>query len=172
MSDVRVPDLNIVLIAGRVVREPDTRSTSSGRVFSRFTLANNRRFKGKDGNFKEEAVFVSVVMWDRQAEYASQQLRKGRPVLVEGRLQLNEWEDRATNQRRSRLEIVARRISFLDKTTTELEPFDAEGMPPDEEVEPYPESYPNQGKGPSPLTPKDNNSRNNWDQSPEDDVPF
>jgi single-strand DNA-binding protein len=65
-------------------------------------------------------------VWDREAEYVSQHLHKGRPVLVEGRHQLNEWEDRTTNQRRSRFEIVARRVSVLDKTTTEAEPFDVE----------------------------------------------
>ncbi|GEM_PF-324576 len=172
MSDVRVPDLNIVLIAGRVVREPDTRSTSGGRIFTRFTLANNRRFKGKDGNYKDEVIFINVVVWDREAEYVSQHLHKGRPVLVEGRLQLNEWEDRATNQRRSRFEIVARRVSVLDKTTAEAEPFDVEGMPSDESVEPFPESYPNQEMGPPTSPPKGNNLQNNWEQSPEDDVPF
>ncbi len=172
MADVRVPDLNIVLIAGRVVREPDVRSTPSGRVVARFTLANNRRYKAKDGNYKDEAVFVNVVVWDRQAEYANQQLRKGRPVLVEGRLRLDEWEDRNTNQRRSRLEIVAWRISHLDKETSSLGDFDTEEIPPDEYGEPYPENYPNQGKGSPSSSQKTNVQRNNWNLPPEDDVPF
>ncbi|MCA1901433.1 MAG: single-stranded DNA-binding protein, partial [Candidatus Hydrogenedens sp.] len=68
MSDVRVPDLNIVLIAGRVVREPDFRTTPSRRSVARFTIAHNRRYRMKDGSFKEETVFANIVVWDRQAE--------------------------------------------------------------------------------------------------------
>ncbi|MCA1901432.1 MAG: single-stranded DNA-binding protein, partial [Candidatus Hydrogenedens sp.] len=94
---------------------------------------------------------------------ASQQLRKGRPVLVEGRLRLDEWEDRATGQRRSRLEIVAWRVSPLDWVPAEGESFDVEEFPPDEERGSYPDASPNQGKVPP---------QNNINHFPEDDVPF
>ncbi len=171
MADLRVPDLNIVLIAGRVVREPDVRSTPTGRTVARFTLANNRRFKARDGEFKDDTVFVNVVIWDRQAEMAHQRLYKGRPVLVEGRLRLDEWEDRNSGQRRSRLEIVAWRISFLDKESASIGEFDVEELPPDEFGDTYPENGPKSPKGNIP-SPGNNMAQKNWDVPSEDDVPF
>lgn len=169
MADLRVPSLNMVIIAGRVVRDPEYRSTTSGRLVARFTLANNRRYRARDGTPQEEALYVNVVAWDRQAEYAHQNLRKGRPIIVEGRLRLDEWVD-ATQQRRSRIEIVARNITPLDWLPSEAEAVEPEEFPVDEGIGDENRTFPNTGK----TFPRPNAQPNyEWNNDyPEDDVPF
>jgi len=114
MGDLRVPDLNHIFLAGRLTRDPELRYLPSGMAVCDMSVANTRYFKGKDGERREETVFVDVTVWDRQAEWAGERLRKGRPVLVEGRLRAREWEDKATGQKRSKLEINGQRVTPLD----------------------------------------------------------
>lgn len=114
MADLRVPDLNKVLIAGRLTRDPELKYTQGGMAYCRFTIANSRFFKGRDGERKEETSFVDVVIWDKQAEFVGERLKKGRPVLVEGRLKSDSWEDKTTGQKRSKLEIQGIRVVPLD----------------------------------------------------------
>jgi single-strand DNA-binding protein len=114
MSDLRVPDLNRVFIAGRLTRDPELKYTGTNRAYCRFGIANTRYYKTKDGERREETVFVSGSVWDRQAEWVGERLRKGRPVLVEGALRSYDVEDRNTGQKTSRLEIQAQRITPLD----------------------------------------------------------
>lgn len=114
MSDLRVPDLNKVFIAGRLTRDPELRYLPSGMAVCKIGVANTRYYKSKDGERREEVVFVDVTVWDRQGEFVGERLRKGRPVLVEGRLKTDQWEDKTTGQKRSRLEINAMRVTPLD----------------------------------------------------------
>lgn len=114
MSDLRMPDMNLVILAGRLTRDPELKYTPSGQAVCRMGLAVTRFFKGKDGEKREETTFVDVVVWEKSAEYCGQRLRKGRPLLVEGRLRSDSWEDKATGQKRSKLEIVAQRVRELD----------------------------------------------------------
>jgi single-strand DNA-binding protein len=114
MSDLRVPDLNKVFIAGRLTRDPELRYLPSGMAVCKIGIANTRYYKSKDGERREEVVFVDVTVWDRQGEFVGERLRKGRPVLVEGRLKTDQWEDKTTGQKRSRLEINAMRVTPLD----------------------------------------------------------
>ena len=114
MADLRVPDLNVVYIAGRLTSDPDLRYTQSGRAYCRLRLANTRYFKSKEGERREDTTFVNASCWDKQAEFIGERLRKGRPVLVEGSLRSYEMEDTATGQKNTRLEINARRITPLD----------------------------------------------------------
>jgi single-strand DNA-binding protein len=114
MGDLRVPDLNRVFLAGRLTRDPELRYLPSGVALCKLSVANSRYYKGKDGERREETVFADVTVWERQAEWIGERLRKGRPVLVEGRLRQDEWEDKATGQKRSRLEITAQRVTPLD----------------------------------------------------------
>lgn len=114
MSDLRVPDLNVVYIAGRLTRDPELKYTSSGKAYCRFGLANTRYYKTKDGERREDTVFVSGSVWDAQAEWIGERLKKGRPVLVEGSLTSYEFEDKQTGQKVSRIEIRARRVTPLD----------------------------------------------------------
>ena len=114
MSDLRVPDINKVLIAGRLTRDPELKYTSSGRPYCRVGVANTRYYKTQDGERREETTFVDMSLWGGQAEFVGERLRKGRPVLVEGRLRTAEWEDSQTGQKRTKLELNAQRLTPLD----------------------------------------------------------
>lgn len=115
MSDLRMPDLNKVLIAGRLTRDPELKYTASGKPYCRMSIANSRRFKtqGSD-SWQEETNFIDVQVWGPQAEYTGQKLHKGNAVIVEGRLRSNEWEDKQSGQKRQRLEVLADRVSPLE----------------------------------------------------------
>ena len=114
MSDVRVPDLNQVMIAGRLTRDPELKYTSGGQAYCKLGVANTRYYKGKDGQRAEQATFVDVTVWGQQAEYVGEHMRKGHAVLVEARLQTEEWEDRQTGQKRSKLTLNAHRVTPLE----------------------------------------------------------
>lgn len=115
MSDVRVPDLNRVIIAGRLTRDPELKYTAGNKPFCKLSVVNSRRYKqaSEVGDWQEVATFVEITIWGPQAEYIAN-LCKGRPVIVEGRLKQSEWEDKATGQKRSRIEIDAERVTPLD----------------------------------------------------------
>jgi len=114
MADLRMPDLNKVFLAGRLTRDPELRYTPSGAPVCRMGLAVDRRYRTKDGEQREETLFVTVTAWSKTAEFCGENLKKGRPILVEGQLKSNEWEDAATGQRRTTLEVVASRVQQLD----------------------------------------------------------
>ena len=109
-----MPDLNRVLIAGRLTRDPDLRYTTSNRALCRLGLANTRYYKDRQGERREDTTFLDVAVWGPQAEWAGERLSKGRPVLVEGSLSSNQWEDRQTGQKRSKVEVKAIRVTPLD----------------------------------------------------------
>src|SRR5271169_528372 len=106
-------NLNRVLLIGNLTRDPDLRYTPKGTAVTEIGLAVNRVYSGDDGERKEETTFVDVTLWARLAEIAGQYLKKGRPVFIEGRLQLDSWDDKQTGQKRSRLRVVAENIQLL-----------------------------------------------------------
>jgi len=106
-------NLNRVLLIGNLTRDPELRYTPKGTPVTEIGLAVNRIFSGEDGEKKEETTFVDVTLWARQAEIAGQYLKKGRPVFIEGRLQLDTWDDKQTGQKRSRLRVVAENLQLL-----------------------------------------------------------
>lgn len=116
MSDLRVPDLNRVFIAGRLTRDPELKYLSGGgTAYCRLGVANTRFYKDKNsGERREDTTFVDVTVWGAQAEFVGERLRKGRPVLIEGSLRTSEWEDQATGQRRTKLSVNAQRVTPLD----------------------------------------------------------
>ena len=114
MSDLRMPDLNKVLVAGRLTRDPELKYTGAGRPFCRLGVANSRFYKSKDGDRREETTFVDVTLWGPQAEWIGEKMTKGRPVIIEGRLRTAEWEDRSSGQKRTKLEVDAQRVTPLD----------------------------------------------------------
>ncbi len=114
MSDLRMPEVNRVLLAGRLTRDPELRYLPSGMAVCKMGLAVSRRYRDRDGQTKEDALFINVTVWDKQAEFCGQNLRKGRPLLVEGSLRSDEWEDKNTGQKRSSIEVRAQRIQMLD----------------------------------------------------------
>ena len=106
-------NLNKVFLAGRLTRDPQLRFTPSGTPVADFGLAINRVWNDASGQRREETCFVDVTVWRRQAEVCHKHLKKGRAVLLEGRLTLDTWEGQ-DGQKRSRLRVVAERIQFID----------------------------------------------------------
>ncbi|QDU63760.1 Single-stranded DNA-binding protein [Planctomycetes bacterium Pan216] len=106
-------NLNKVLLIGRLTRDPELRYTPSGTAVSDLGLAVNNYRKGQDGQRQEETVFVDVTAWGRTAELANQYLAKGRQVFVEGRLKFDQWTSQE-GQKRSKLNVVAENLQFLD----------------------------------------------------------
>ena len=105
---------NKVILAGNLTRDPELRYTPKGTAVARITLAVNRTYTLEGGEKKEEVSFVDVDVWGRQAEVISQYMKKGRPLLVEGRLKQDTWEDKNTKQKQSKLKVVLEGFSFLD----------------------------------------------------------
>ncbi len=116
MAEVKLASLNKVMLIGRLTRDPEMRAISTGASVANLGLAVNRRYKDKSGEWKDDTCFVTVVLWQKQAEVASKYLRKGSAVYVEGRLQSRSWDGK-DGEKRSVLEVNADRFEFLDKTT-------------------------------------------------------
>src|ERR1700726_2348088 len=122
-------NLNRVLLIGNLTRDPEVRYTPKGTAVAEIGLAVNRIYSGEDGEKKEETTFVDSPLWARQAEAAGQYLKKGRPVFIEGRLQLDSWDDKQTGQKRSRLRVVAENLQLLGGRG-EGDPGGTSGSPP------------------------------------------
>jgi single-strand DNA-binding protein len=106
-------NLNRVLLIGNLTRDPEIRYTPKGTAVADVGLAVNRVLNTEEGERREEVTYVDVVLWARLAEIADQYLKKGRPVFIEGRLQLDSWDDKQTGQKRSRLRVVAENMQLL-----------------------------------------------------------
>lgn len=113
MSDLRMPDINKLMIAGRLTRNPELRYIPSGTALCKLSVAHSKKFKTKSGEEREDKVFLNVTVWGKTAEWVADKLRKGDPVLVEGRLTMNEWEDKNTGQKRSSIEVNAERVQQM-----------------------------------------------------------
>ena len=144
--------LNRVFLIGNLTRDPELRYIPSGTAVTDIGLAVNRNWTGQDGQKHEEATFVDITLWARQAEIASEYLHKGDPVFIEGRLQLDQWTDKE-GQKRSRLRVVGERMQFLSSRGA-----------PREEISPAHGTSSPEGRegpeGPPPQTP------------PESEIPF
>src|SRR5579872_241882 len=105
---------NKVILLGNLTRDPQVKYTPSGTAVAEIGLAVNRYWFDKQTNSRrEETTFVDVTLWGRDAEVAGEYLAKGRPVLIEGRLQLDTWDDKQTGQKRSKLRVVGERMQML-----------------------------------------------------------
>ena len=105
---------NKVILVGNLTRDPEVRYTPSGTAVCDITLAVNAQWTDKRTNErKEEVSFIDVTLWGRTAEIAGEYLAKGRPVLIEGRLQQDKWDDKETGQKRSKLKVVADGMQLL-----------------------------------------------------------
>ena len=105
---------NKVILAGNLTRDPELRYTPKGTAVAKIGLAVNRTWTGEDGQKKEEVNFIDVEAWGRQGEVIAQYMKKGRPLLIEGRLKLDSWEDKNTKQKVSKLKVVLETFSFID----------------------------------------------------------
>jgi single-strand DNA-binding protein len=105
---------NKVILVGNLTRDPELRYTPKGTAIAKIGLAVNRSWKSETGETREEVTFVDVEAFGKQAETIGQYFKKGRPILVEGRLRLDQWDDKQTGQKRSRLGVVLESFTFLD----------------------------------------------------------
>jgi single-strand DNA-binding protein len=152
-------NFNKVILAGNLTRDPELRYTPKGTAIARIGLAINRSWKADTGETREEVTFVDVDAFGRQAEVIGQYLKKGRPILIEGRLRYDTWEDKQTNAKRSKLGVVLEGFQFLDSGRS-----DAAGAPGDtpRPARPAATPGPNPAPGPEPEAPPPE----------DDDVPF
>ena len=104
---------NKVILMGNLTRDPELRYTPKGTAVARFGLAVNRTWKSETGETKEEVLFIDIDAFSRQAETIGQYLKKGSPVLVEGRLRMDTWDDKQTNQKRTKILVTAENVRFL-----------------------------------------------------------
>jgi len=151
-------NFNRVILAGNLTRDPEVRYTPKGTAIAKITLAINRTWKTDSGESKEEVTFVDIDAFGKQAETIGKYLRKGRPLLVEGRLRLDQWDDKQTGQKRSRLGVVLEAFQFMDSGRGDeagpsdgfrsrssaapsaapvTEPSSPEGPPPEEDDVPF-----------------------------------
>lgn len=113
MADLKMPEMNKVFLAGRLTRDPELRQISSGTSVCDMRIAVSRFFKDRNGQRQEETLYIRVNTWARLAEFCGERLRKGHPVLVEGQLRSNEWEDKQTGQKRTSIEVTATSVQTL-----------------------------------------------------------
>ena len=104
---------NKVILVGNLTRDPELRYTPKGMAIAKIGVAVNRVWTNEAGEKKEEVTFVDVDVFGRTAENVGQYMRKGRPILIEGRLRLDQWDDKQTGQKRSRLGVVLEGFQFL-----------------------------------------------------------
>src|SRR6476469_6646312 len=104
---------NKVILLGNLTRDPEVRYTPKGSAVCDLGLAVNRNYSLENGEKREEVTFVDVVLWARLAEIAGEYLKKGRPVLIEGRLQLDSWDDKQSGQKRSKLRVIGETMQLL-----------------------------------------------------------
>jgi single-strand DNA-binding protein len=155
---------NKVILIGNLTRDPELRYTPKGTAVAKIGVAINRTWRTESGETKEEVTFVDVDAFGRQAETLGQYMKKGRPILIEGRLRLDTWEDKQTSQKRSRLGVVLEAFQFLDyggaRSADDSAP--AEPRPRPAPASPPPASAP-------PSAPAAEPSE---ESTGEDDVPF
>lgn len=107
-----MPSLNRVMLMGNLTRDPELRYTPKGMAVTDIALAINRRYK-VENETREEVTFVDITYWGRQAELVCQYLKKGNPLYVEGRLQMDTWDDKQTGQKRSRMKVIGEALEFI-----------------------------------------------------------
>jgi single-strand DNA-binding protein len=107
-------NFNKVILAGNLTRDPELRYTPKGTAVAKIGLAINRTWRTETGEQKEEVTFVDVDAFGKTAETIGQYFKKGRPILIEGRLRYETWEDKQTNQKRSKLGVVMEGFQFMD----------------------------------------------------------
>jgi len=114
LSELKLPEVNRVLLSGRLTRDPDRRYAPDGTPVTSFAIAFHRRFRGRDGKLGEQTGYATVMTYQRLAEVCGQYLKKGSAVLVEGRLQMREWTGQS-GEPQKRLEIRGESVHFLER---------------------------------------------------------
>ena len=157
---------NKVVLVGNLTRDPELRYTPKGTPVCTCSIAINRTWKDESGQQKEEVTFVEISFFGRQAEAVSQYKKKGHSILVEGRLRLEQWDDRQTNQKRSKLAVVGETCQFLGGGSEER--YGHGGG----EQRPAFNSRLRSGRDPSPAHTPQSGAFDDMPPDAEDDVPF
>ncbi|MFZ4765155.1 MAG: single-stranded DNA-binding protein [Roseimicrobium sp.] len=118
---------NKVMLMGNLTRDPELRYTPKGSAVADLGLAVSRTYTAENGERREEVTFVDVVLWARQAEVAGQYLKKGSPVFIEGRLQMDTWDDKQTGQKRSKIKVVGEFMQMIGRRGESGDGGDEEG---------------------------------------------
>ncbi len=135
-------NLNRVLLMGNLTRDPELRYTPNNTAVANVGLAVNRRWRNQQGEQQDETTFVDCEAWSRQAEVINEYMRKGRPIFIEGRLKLDQWQDKDGNNR-SKLKVVVESFQFLDSRGGDAAPGPRSEAPA--------ESAPRRGDVPEPT---------------------
>ena len=114
MPELKMPEINYVIISGNLTRDPVFRSTSNNTPVVNFSIASNRKYKDSNNQWQEDVCYISIVAWNKLAESCKDRLKKGSAVLIDGELQSRTWKNEDGTSR-SVVEIKARRIQFLNK---------------------------------------------------------
>ena len=116
MADLKMPEINYVVVAGNLTKDPIFRQTTNNTPVVNFSIASNRKYKDSSNQWQEDVCYVGIVAWNKLAESCRDRLKKGSAVLVDGELQSRNWKSEEGHNR-SIVEIKARRIQFLNKRT-------------------------------------------------------
>lgn len=165
-----MPSLNKVLLMGNLTRDPELSVTPKGTPICRFALGINRQFKMESGETRDEVIFVDVDAWGKQGETIAKYCVRGRPLYVEGRLQLDQWEDKNTKEKRSRMKVVLEQFQFLGGRGDSAPAQPAEHPAP--AAQPAPRSF---ADYPRPAKPQEPSAAKTYATKPEEDgadVPF
>ncbi len=159
--------LNKVFLIGNLTRDPELRVTPKGTAICQFGIAVNRQFKDESGATRDETTFVDIEAWGKQGELVSKYLSKGSLAMVEGRLKLDQWEDKTSGQKRSKIKVVLDNVQFLSSRGGS---GGGGGAPMGEEGgdSPSPERHAPPSRGGGGSSPKPGPAAGNIDE----DVPF
>jgi single-strand DNA-binding protein len=158
-------NLNKVMLIGNLTRDPELRVTPKGTAICTFSLAVNRKFKDESGGEREEVTYVDIEAWGKSGENISKYCTKGRPLFVEGRLRLDQWEDKTTKEKRSRMKVVCENFQFLGTGRADGAPASVGGAAEGGEQPRYAAPAPRNSASPRPAAPA---PQENLDE----DVPF
>jgi single-strand DNA-binding protein len=114
-----MPNLNKVMLMGNLTRDPEIKYTPKGTAIAQFGLAINRTFKTEGGEGREEVTFIDIEAFGRTAEVIGEYFKKGRPIFIEGRLKLDQWDDKTTGKKMSKLRVIAESFEFLGSNRSE-----------------------------------------------------
>lgn len=118
---------NKVILIGNLTRDPELRMTPKGTAIAQLSIAVNRKFKDEQGGEREEVTYVDIDVWGKQAEVIQRYFTKGKPIFVEGRLKLDQWEDKTTKEKKSRLKVVMENFQFVgDRGASSSSPGDSQ----------------------------------------------
>lgn len=128
MADLKMPELNSVIIAGNLTKDPIFRQTTNGTPVVNFSVASNRRYRDSKDEWQEDVCYVGIVAWNKLAESCRDKLKKGNAVLVEGELQSRTFKTEKGDSK-TIVEIKARRIQFLNKKVSAAGPVEHHDEP-------------------------------------------